>query len=196
MTRTTITVKVKQFFVHPEYWGRSNDLALLMLEKELSLSSSVGVAQITKYAPYDGMSCTIVGWGAVVDQGPIADKFLYGAVRIQQSACANLPQFEPTGMLCAHDPYFFEVDSCLYDSGSPLFCDADKVYGIVAFGLGCGNPRHGGAYMDLYHYRNFFDLSKLNDLLFAYNDASRGLGPIRILVCLLCIYTILLSKII
>ncbi|KAH8313386.1 hypothetical protein KR067_005147, partial [Drosophila pandora] len=155
MTTYTTNVKVKQFFIHPDYRGRNHDLALLLLEWELTLTSNVAVVQVTRNPPHDGMECTVVGWGAVVDQGPIADKFLNGALRIKQSACANLPRWESSGMLCAHDPNFFEVDSCLYDSGSPLFCGGDTLYGIVAFGLACGNPSHGGAYMDLYYHRNF-----------------------------------------
>nr|XP_017100887.2 trypsin-1-like [Drosophila bipectinata] len=179
-TDATISIMAKAFFVHPGYRhpGVTNDLALVLLEREFDLSPAVAIARIPTYAAYDGMSCTVVGWGAVVDQGPIADEYLEAKVVTHQSSCSMLRGWDNIAMLCARDAAFFEVDACLYDSGTPMFCDGNYAFGLVAYGLGCGNPDHGGAYMNLHHYSGFFTNDRMNNLLYKFMG-SRGPGPIR-----------------
>lgn len=73
-----------------------------------------------------------------------------------KSYCKTLEGFKDEGMICASNPKNYEVDSCQGDSGGPLICD-EKVYGIVSFGRGCGEPNNAGIYTDVYHFREWID---------------------------------------
>lgn len=68
-----------------------------------------------------------------------------------RSACAAYGSVFIKGMLCVSHSRDDDSDSCEGDSGGPLICD-EKVYGIVSFGSGCGEPQYPGVYTSVYTF--------------------------------------------
>ncbi|XP_016948015.1 anionic trypsin-2 isoform X2 [Drosophila biarmipes] len=144
------------------------------MKEDLSLGGSVASIPLYNKAPVAGVQCSIIGWGTVIQYGPLPDEVINGDVKILPNTfCRKLLGWSSTGMLCANDQSNTEVDSCQGDSGGPLICD-NKVTGIVSFGTGCGEPDSAGIYTDVYHFRDW-----INE-----NSCPRALCPMRTLLIL------------
>ncbi|KAH8318564.1 hypothetical protein KR067_011588, partial [Drosophila pandora] len=158
-TDSTQSMKVKRIRAHPKYKplrSHKYDLGIVIMEKDLSIGNTVGTIPIAKEKPEAGLNCTVVGWGTILQFGPLPDEALNADMQIHSERyCKTLEGFKD-GMICASNPKNYEVDSCQGDSGGPLICD-EKVYGIVSFGRGCGEPHNAGVYTDVYHYRDWID---------------------------------------
>nr|XP_017106240.2 kallikrein-7-like [Drosophila bipectinata] len=175
-------MKVKSLKVHPRYsrvGAPTNDLALLILEKEISMGNFTDTIPITNHTPEAGLNCTVVGWGTVLPEGPLPDEVVYGDVQIQpRSFCKKLQGFRSDVMICACSPLNYEVDSCQGDSGGPIICN-EKVYGIVSFGDGCGEPNNAGIYTNVYRFRKWIER----------NSRSENVKQLSLVLLLLIIHT-------
>ncbi|KAH8335116.1 hypothetical protein KR074_009695, partial [Drosophila pseudoananassae] len=178
-TDSTQIMKVKSLKVHPKYSPLVNDLTLLILEKELSMGDFTDTIPITNHTPEAGLNCTIVGWGSILVRGPLPDEVVNGDVQIQpKSFCKKLEDFRSDVMICACSPINYEVDSCQGDSGGPMICN-EKVYGIVSFGRGCGEPNNAGIYTNVYHFRKWIER----------NSRSENVKQLSLVLLLLIIHT-------
>ncbi|XP_017134020.1 anionic trypsin-2 [Drosophila elegans] len=157
---TTQTVEAKRLIPHPKYKkGKSQkfDIGLVLMKKDLNLGDAVASMPLYDKAPVAGVPCTIVGWGTVIQYGPLPDEVINGEVKVlPDTFCQKLLGWTKVGMLCANDKSNTEVDSCQGDSGGPLICD-NKVAGVVSFGTGCGEPDSAGIYTDVYHFRDWIN---------------------------------------
>ncbi|KAI8033798.1 hypothetical protein M5D96_013440, partial [Drosophila gunungcola] len=133
------------------------DIGLVLVKKDLNLGDAVASMPLYDKAPVAGVPCTIVGWGTVIQYGPLPDEVINGEVKVlPDTFCQKLLGWTKVGMLCANDKRNTEVDSCQGDSGGPLICD-NKVAGVVSFGTGCGEPDSAGIYTDVYHFRDWIN---------------------------------------
>ncbi|KAH8274283.1 hypothetical protein KR026_003209, partial [Drosophila bipectinata] len=177
---TTQSINVKRFKVHPKYKqqrSHKNDLAVLILEKDLSIGESAATITVPQSKPQAGQNCTVVGWGTVLQFGPLPDEALNANMQILPlSYCKTLEGFKEEGMICASNPKNFEVDSCQGDSGGPLIC-GERIYGIVSFGRGCGEPNNAGVYTDVYYFRDWI----------AKNSCAQDVMQLPLVVLLLII---------
>ncbi|XP_016970608.1 trypsin eta [Drosophila rhopaloa] len=157
---TTQSVQAKRLIPHPKYKkGKSQkfDIGLVLMKEDLSLGDAVASMPLYDKAPVAGVQCTIVGWGTVIQYGPLPDEVINGDVKVlPDTFCQKLLGWTKVGMLCANDQSNTEVDSCQGDSGGPLICD-NKVAGVVSFGTGCGEPDSAGVYTDVYHFRDWIN---------------------------------------
>ncbi|VDI24389.1 plasma kallikrein, partial [Mytilus galloprovincialis] len=129
-----------------------NDIALIKLDKPLDLTDSTTKAAClpNKHEDFDGLVCTVTGWGALHTDGPgtrllnevdvpIMDsnrcKYYLGNVIYGSNICAGYNQGGR--------------DACQGDSGGPLVCKKDSVYkitGVVSWGYGCAKRHAPGVY--------------------------------------------------
>ncbi|XP_043659479.1 trypsin-1 [Drosophila teissieri] len=155
---TTQIMESEVLLPHPKYnKGKSQkyDVGLILMKEDLSLGAAVATISLTNKAPVSGVKCSIVGWGTVIQFGPLPDEAINGDVQIlPDTFCEKLLGWSNVGMLCAHDKENSDVDSCQGDSGGPLICD-NMVTGLVSFGMGCGEPDSAGIYTDVYHFRDW-----------------------------------------
>ncbi|KMZ07709.1 anionic trypsin-2 [Drosophila simulans] len=155
---TTQIIEAEELLPHPKYKkGKSQkyDIGLILLEGDLSLGDAVAKIPLYNKAPVAGAQCSIVGWGTVIQFGPLPDEAINGDMQIlPDTFCEKLLGWSNAGMLCANDKHDSDVDSCQGDSGGPLICD-NMVTGIVSFGMGCGEPDSAGIYTDVYHFRDW-----------------------------------------
>ncbi|MCI4374399.1 hypothetical protein PGIGA_G00005730 [Pangasianodon gigas] len=119
-----------------------------LLKIQMKLTDAVQPISVPDGCPYEGMPCTISGWGSLY-----ADE-LFMPFRLQ---CADVPVVSDQEceksypglltrrMLCAGHKEGGK-DACSRDAGSPLVCYG-KVHGLVSWGQGCGVPGYPGVYV-------------------------------------------------
>ncbi|XP_064540248.1 trypsin-3 [Drosophila montana] len=160
-TSSTQEFSVEKVKPHPQYSSTrlTNDVGVLRLKSEVRQDGSfVAIIPLADQVPLAGLECTVVGWGTVIQYGPIPDEAVNGDLTIKsKDYCSKLQHFGK-GMICASNPKDFEVDACQGDSGGPLIC-AGKVVGIVSFGYGCAMPNSAGVYTDVHHFRSWIELN-------------------------------------
>ncbi|EDV45508.1 trypsin-1 [Drosophila erecta] len=182
---TTQIMEAKQLLPHPKYnKGKSHkyDVGLILLKEDLSLGDTVATIALNTKAPVAGIKCSILGWGTVIQFGPLPDEAINGDLQIlPDTFCENLMGWSSVGMLCASDKDSSDVDSCQGDSGGPLICD-NMLTGIVSFGIGCGEPNSAGIYTDIYHFRDWI----------TENSCPQGTRPAWTLWLLLLLLLLLL----
>ncbi|KAH8270478.1 hypothetical protein KR018_010584, partial [Drosophila ironensis] len=158
-TSASQIIKAKRVLVHPMYGKKRNhqyDLGILKLSKNLIFGNAADAIAIADHAPVTGLECTVIGWGTVLMHGPLPDLAVSAKIEIQPTSfCETLQGFVAEAMICAAHKNNYEADSCQGDSGGPLMCD-NKVYGIVSFGRGCGEPNSAGVYTSVYYFRDWF----------------------------------------
>ncbi|ODM97375.1 Serine protease 42 [Orchesella cincta] len=160
---------VSKLIMHEDYSKRTvlkNDIALLVLSKDVPIARHIGpVCLSADLKPTQGQRCFASGWG----------KNLYGKEGSYQSilkkidlpaipnrACQSLlretrlgPRFRlHESFVCAGGEK--GKDTCKGDGGSPLVCeipgsDSYALYGIVSWGLNCGDPVPG-VYVNVPHF--------------------------------------------
>ncbi|KAH8415341.1 hypothetical protein KR222_004843, partial [Zaprionus bogoriensis] len=155
-TANTQELSVQKIKTHPKYKQTSlaHDVALLILKDEITLNDFANVIPLMDEDPQAGLRCTVVGWGSIIQYGPLPDELINGDVTIDTNAYCSKNRSFRKGMICASNEKDYEVDSCQGDSGGPLICD-NKVVGITSFGEGCGLPYSSGYYTDVYYYRQW-----------------------------------------
>ncbi|KAH8324035.1 hypothetical protein KR074_008614 [Drosophila pseudoananassae] len=156
-TPTTQVMKVKQLTPHSQYSNFGNDVGIVVLQKALNLDETVATIELTKEVAQPGQNCTALGWGSIVEYGPVPNEIVnVNLVIMSSDACAAYDTIFTKGMLCVSHPNIDDADSCEGDSGGPLICDG-RVYGIVSFGSGCGEPHFPGIYTDVYMFLKWID---------------------------------------
>ncbi|HYX36740.1 MAG TPA: serine protease [Oligoflexus sp.] len=150
------SVSVEAIRVHPQYQNRrfQHDLAVLFLEENSGSNASFA----TDFHPASRAKepLQILGFGNTSRTGYIYPKTL------QTAFVQELPGYECQALggpynfvmdqqICASAP---TSDSCDGDSGGPLLLDG-KLYGIVSWGTGCGDPSQPGVYTRAASYEDW-----------------------------------------
>lgn len=158
------TIKVSKVIIHPDYDDDSmiNDVALLKLERPLndveiiSINGNVSV-------PKAGTDATVIGWGALSEDGEYPDVLRQVTLPIVSNATANKPQSyngDITGQMLAAGLKDGGKDSCQGDSGGPLVVKQGGNWlqvGVVSWGHGCARPNNYGIYARLSSLKAWID---------------------------------------
>jgi secreted trypsin-like serine protease len=165
-TKDGTEVAVRRVWRHPGYstftfhgeTGYRNDIAVLTLSSALPFGTLRVAApdQTGLYQP--GTVARILGWGTtaetkldggvlrtatvpVISDGQCGDPASYGAT------------YDTGQYTCAGDFDQGGVDTCQFDSGTPLVIDG-VVAGITSWGVGCGRPHFPGLYTRVTTFSN------------------------------------------
>jgi kallikrein len=172
---------IKQKIIHNHFMKGNlyNDIALLILDRNLAKTESVGTICLPEQDEhFDARDCFATGWGKNVfgQQGQYAviPKKIQMPL-VHTNACQQALRKTRLGnsfilhrsFICAGgEP---DLDTCTGDGGSPLVCPDRKnpnrylQVGIVAWGIGCGENQVPGVYADVATFRNWVD-EKLQEL--------------------------------
>ena len=161
-----IEVAVSSIWIAPGYasftfdgqTGYRNDLAVLTLSRPLSYATLplAGAQDTGLYQP--GTSARILGWG-VTKEGALDGGRLRTALVpvVADSLCASSASYgsaySATQYTCAGDYVTGGVDTCDYDSGTPLVIDG-RVAGVTSWGVGCARPHYPGLYTRVSTFSN------------------------------------------
>ena len=178
---------VTNLFVHPDYDHAAqdayDDIALLELAVELDIEPVrlfAGDSEALGRAPG-----VVVGWGATEFATPrratYPDALHQAVVPLVPRAVCNAPEsyagYVGGGQLCAG---FVDggVDTCVGDSGGPLFVDTGgwiEQVGVVSYGRGCAEPLFYGIYTNIAAYRGWIaDYVALADPVVPTDERPRG----------------------
>ena len=141
------------------------DICLLRLQRAATCASGIAIPTLDDgSATQVGESYTVAGWGKTAhlyegsyDPELLPDKLQHAQVPLHSdSTCDDLLGDIDDGMLCAGNLAGGE-DSCLGDSGGPLFRDAEPParrvqIGIVSWGFGCAEANSPGVYTRVSYY--------------------------------------------
>ncbi|XP_021965935.1 phenoloxidase-activating factor 2 [Folsomia candida] len=148
---------VKKIILHPQFNVDKNmvifnDVGVIVLDKAVAISSSVGLMSVALRAPADMTRCTISGYGYLTlkgftakNQSPANKKLLFVELPIvKKETCGEmirLPEMTD-GVICAGGEA--GKGTCDMDSGSPLVCPTANLpnptmwqVGVVSIGI-CG----------------------------------------------------------
>ncbi|KAH8306424.1 hypothetical protein KR018_011010, partial [Drosophila ironensis] len=153
---TTQEIAVTKLMPHPKYRPtyQKADLGVMLLKHEMLLNNNVAPILITNLPPKDGMVFQVLGWGSVVEYGPMPNEVITADVIMSTADCPFKPVDQYKDVICAGDIAHFEVDSCQSDSGGPLIRKG-YLFGVVSSGKGCGHLKGNGVYTSLYEYRDW-----------------------------------------
>jgi len=159
---------VSEVYVHEEYNNSTlvNDIALLELEKPMTLSDSVAI--ITRANVDDpitnGQMYTLAGWGAINMNGteydPILNTVEVPAVDLE-SCSSVLADIYDTNLCAGGVP---GEDSCFGDSGGPMSITVNSneiLYGIVSWGLELCATANPAVYTAVAMYQDWIDKNML-----------------------------------
>ncbi|MBL1098406.1 S1 family peptidase [Streptomyces coffeae] len=151
-------VGVARIWRHPDYatfdyqgeTGYRNDVAVLTLKSPID-APTLPLARPDASDLYQpGRKARILGWGTT-SSGALDGGVLRTATApvIADSSCASASSYgdayDSDQYTCAGDFAQGGVDTCDYDSGTPLVVDG-VLAGITSWGVGCGKPGHPGLY--------------------------------------------------
>jgi len=158
------TRQVLEVFVHEGYDSTifKNDIALLKLENELSLSKWISPACLASpdksHDPKPKQECTVIGWGNLAEstQGP--DHLQQVSLPVIESCAETFASNNE--QICAGLPQGGK-DACQGDSGGPFVCKNSEgrnmICGVVSFGKGCARPMNPGVYTRVSYFRHWID---------------------------------------
>lgn len=157
---------VTRIISHPNYYagGLFNDIAVLKFE---ALKSEANVQPLclpdeNEIIP-SGTYCHVTAWGSVnaTRNGKTTDKLRFVKVPIvDRNVCEKKFQSTKLGSrFKLHESFVCAggeegLDSCTNDGGSPLVCSNGEsyfLYGLVSWGLGCGERGIPGVYTNVPH---------------------------------------------
>jgi len=137
----------------------SNDITLIKLNKKVQLNNYARTACLpSKGESFEGLHCTVSGWGALSESGGGPSTLQAVSVPIMSiSKCRTYYYDVDSRNVCAG----YEAggkDACQGDSGGPLVCrkngEDTKAVGVVSWGHGCARPGKPGVYTNV---ANFID---------------------------------------
>nr|ATU82936.1 secreted S1 protease protein [Pristhesancus plagipennis] len=100
---------------------------------------------------------TVVGFGATAAGRPINDKLMKTMLSIfPYDKCRYYYGQEIDDTVFCADGLLGTADTCQGDSGGPLICN-NYLCGIIAAGIGCGNPDEAGIYTKVSHFTNWIN---------------------------------------
>ena len=149
---------VRSVWLHPDFsktkylddYRYRNDVGVVTLTKPLG-SATAPIAAAGQTSLYQaGTPARIIGWGATGDQKTDAGILHTATVSVVADADCASPEsygslYDAAQGVCAGRFDEGGVDTCEYDSGSPLLIDG-VVAGITSWGNGCGKPKFPGVY--------------------------------------------------
>nr|XP_055044829.1 trypsin [Misgurnus anguillicaudatus] len=148
---------------HPEYNRDTNnaDIMLIKLQSPVYLNSFVSLIPLPRLdavVPV-GRVCRVSGWGFTTPTGgiPLTLRTVKLPI-VSTSVCNSTESFNgliTDDMICAGYSLGGK-DACKGDSGGPLVCEG-RVYGIVSWGNGCGDPEYPGVYTAVSKFRQWID---------------------------------------
>jgi len=163
LDQCSITVRVADYYVHPDYTdvASGSDVAILVLEEPLNLPV---VNMWTGDALEVGTKYAVAGWGTTSYGGDMANILYETTVpSIDHDACVDLYSGVlnvPDNTICAA----YEeggIDTCQGDSGGPMFLRQEdgsfSQFGIVSYGYGCANAAYPGVYTEVSAYQDWIE---------------------------------------
>ncbi|XP_062125364.1 granzyme-like protein 2 [Drosophila sulfurigaster albostrigata] len=158
-SKHTQELTVASVKVHPKYYEHNTiyDIALIKLKDELDLNEEfVSIIPIASEKPLAGQLCTVIGWGVILESGPMPDDIGTGDVTIHSDAyCASrVSKFSKDLSVCMSNPKNYEVSGSNGDSGGPLICD-NKVVGIASYVVRIGHATLPFVYTNVYYFREW-----------------------------------------
>ncbi|XP_025084188.1 transmembrane protease serine 9-like [Pomacea canaliculata] len=180
---------VSKIYVHGSYVAGQNpyDIALMKLTTPLALTGrDVRSACLPEAGEkFDGMVCTVTGWGSTHEDGD-AVRFLreVDVPILSNSLCSYYlgPDSIVDHNICAGYTQGGK-DSCQGDSGGPLVCKRNGVWklaGVVSWGYGCGKTYSPGVYTRVTSFLNWI--------------ASTKSRPYHAAVAFVCVSTFLTAR--
>lgn len=162
-------MKIKNFYVHPEYdaYTEDNDIMLIRLKKK-SKYDTIKLDDGSNTLS-EGDPLTVMGWGDTTEGGEQSHVLLETQLNyVESSTCEETYEDLTDNMMCAGAE---GKDSCQGDSGGPLiikgyYASSDIQVGVVSYGSGCARPGTPGVYTKVSQYTNW--ISKIID----YNSES------------------------
>uniref|UniRef100_A0A3Q3FZ60 trypsin n=1 Tax=Labrus bergylta TaxID=56723 RepID=A0A3Q3FZ60_9LABR len=149
---------------HPDYNNTTNnsDIMLIKLKAPVYLNSYVSIALLPRHGASIsvGRICRVSGWGYTSPSGGQIPSTIH-TVRlpiVSTQQCNSSESFDghiTENMLCAGYSIGGK-DACQGDSGGPLVCEG-RVYGIVSWGIGCGDAQFPGVYTAVSKFRRWID---------------------------------------
>ncbi|XP_031571313.1 chymotrypsinogen B-like [Actinia tenebrosa] len=135
------TFNLKKLIKHSGFSMQNlkHDLALLQLERPVSLSDKVNVACLPTADAIVGSKCYITGWGRTSGGGPLPDILQQAMLPVaSHSDCkAKYSIADAKAHLCAGEARAAASGGCNGDSGGPFVCEEGGrwvVHGAVSFG--------------------------------------------------------------
>ncbi|CAG9574869.1 unnamed protein product [Danaus chrysippus] len=169
--------EVSNKIIHPNYFRASvyNDIAVLFLKSPFSLDGSpnINVACVGTSLPPPGTKCFSMGWGA-----NFRKKNEYAVILkkvrlplIDAERCETLLRKTRLGPFFRLDKSLTcaggedGVDTCRGDGGSSLVCPVQvagestryEVFGMVAYGIGCGSKDVPSVYVNIPYLKPWLD---------------------------------------
>jgi len=160
-------IPIAEIIFHPSYDPSTynNDLVLIKLARKATINDRVRTVCLPdQNSTFDvGQKCVIAGWGLLKAYGR-GPKILQQAQvpLVSHTTCkASYPYHKVSdNMLCAGYSSG-GIDACQGDSGGPLVCkgygDTWFLWGVVSWGVGCGNQNSYGVYAGTKELRRWVD---------------------------------------
>ncbi|XP_076256851.1 trypsin-1-like [Rhynchophorus ferrugineus] len=155
-------VKVQTAVLHPEHTVHNHafDIAVLELENALNLSSTIQPVKLPENDKMivPGMKGIISGYGYIYDDSVPSTSLRSAEVTIEDfNDCRR--SYHRLGLVLKESMFCAGYstggrDACQGDSGGPLVID-NTLYGLVSFGLRCGDPNFPGVYTNVAAYIDF-----------------------------------------
>jgi len=143
---------IEEVIEHPDYDFPANDVKLIHL-KGKSKNKPVNIDIQNIAADYLGNEpLWTIGFGRLASGGSSSDELMHVKVKyVTDEQCNSMYNEGGENIheneICARDD---GKDSCQGDSGGPLYDKkADKLVGIVSWGIGCANARYPGVYAQI-----------------------------------------------
>ncbi|CAL8403411.1 unnamed protein product [Arctogadus glacialis] len=156
--------KPRLLLTHPLYNKSTNnaDIMLIKLRAPVVLNRYVSLAALPRQGTgvMEGQLCQVSGWGytnLVGGQAPSTLRTVNVPI-VSTTRCNGSLSFSgniTANMICAGFRSGGK-DACKGDSGGPLVCGG-RVYGLVSWGNGCGNPKFPGVYTAVSKFRRWID---------------------------------------
>ncbi|XP_055039501.2 trypsin [Misgurnus anguillicaudatus] len=156
--------KPQSLIPHPLYNRSTNnaDIMLIKLSVPIELNRYVSLAPLPKQNAglLAGRICRVSGWGSTSHSGgqnPLTLQTVKVPI-VSTAKCNGSESFNgniTANMICAGTSKGGK-DACKGDSGGPLVCEG-RVYGLVSWGNGCGDPKFPGVYTAVSRFRKWID---------------------------------------
>uniref|UniRef100_A0A5S6QI35 Peptidase S1 domain-containing protein n=1 Tax=Trichuris muris TaxID=70415 RepID=A0A5S6QI35_TRIMR len=145
-------------YVHPGFSARQklNDIALIRLKQAVMHSDAtipVCLPKQNESLPF-GKMCHVVGWGSISRNGISSTKLLQVDFEILDYDKCNRRNMNEDTVFCA-GRLTGGRDTCQGDSGGSLVCEVNGKFvqfGIVSYGVGCGQANMPGIYTKVPFY--------------------------------------------
>jgi secreted trypsin-like serine protease len=164
-----VAVRLSKIYKHEDYDSRTtqNDIALLILDRRVTLGGQVQTACIPDKPVKLDATCYATGWGITREGGSTQPTTLQ-EVQLPLYTKSDCKSKNGNGvtedMICAG---YNEggKDSCQGDSGGPLVCripgsNRMELRGVTSWGYGCARPNKPGVYARVNHFTSWIN-SKL-----------------------------------